>query len=81
MILCLSTLLHPTAHGVQGIVCSPDFLRSIEHRQATAREAFVFVKSTSDIGTKPLDFGLKMIAIDDDVFEVPLPTLSGKVGS
>ncbi|OIW23828.1 hypothetical protein CONLIGDRAFT_686057 [Coniochaeta ligniaria NRRL 30616] len=81
MMLCLSTILHPTAQRVQGIVCDPAFLEAIENRRAIAREAFDFVKSTSDIGTKPLDFGLQMIATDDDVFEVPLPTVSGELGS
>lgn len=65
MVLCLSCFLRPTAHE------APEILQVIEERRATAHAAFVFVKSTSDIGTKPLDFGLKMIATDDDLFEVP----------
>ncbi|KAB5578873.1 hypothetical protein GE09DRAFT_562855 [Coniochaeta sp. 2T2.1] len=75
MVLCLRTLLDYTIergavqHGGL-VVPDPRFQEVIEQRRAVAREAFVFVKSTSDIGTKPLDFGLKMIATDDDVFEL-----------
>lgn len=79
MMLCLSTLLHPAAGGIQGVFCDPGLLQTIKKHRATAHEAFLFVKSTSDIGTKPLDMGLKMIATDDDVFEVPLPTTLGEV--
>ncbi|KAH8905683.1 hypothetical protein BR93DRAFT_968924 [Coniochaeta sp. PMI_546] len=81
MMLCLSTLLHPNAREYKGLGWSPSFLQAIEDRRTVAREAFVFVKSTSDIGTKPLDFGLKMIATDDDVFDVPLLTGALELGS
>lgn len=81
MMLCLSTLLHPNAREHKGLGWSPSFLQAIEDRRTVAREAFVFVKSTSDIGTKPLDFGLKMIATDDDVFDVPLLTGARELGT
>ena len=73
MMLCLSIFLESTDHGVHDLFCDPGFLQTIEEHRATAQEAFVFVKTTSEIGTKPLDFGLKMIGTDDDVFEVPYP--------
>lgn len=80
MLFCLRTLLHPTAEEAEDLGWGPDFLKAIEKRGVNARAAFAFVKSTSDIGTKPLDFGLKVIATDDDLFEVPVPTKSGQVG-
>jgi hypothetical protein len=71
MLLCLSRFLHSKSHGVHDLVSSPHFLHLIAERRIVAREAFVFVKATSDIGTKPLDSGLQMIATEDDLFEVP----------
>jgi len=73
MLLRLGTLVQPTPRIVLGLQCGPDTLQGIEARKATAMAALAFVKSTSDIGTKPLDLGLKMIATDDDLFEVPGP--------
>lgn len=75
MILCLSSLLDPTARNLLGPAFGPDFTQVMEKRRTAGREAFGFVKSTSDIGTKPLGFGLNMIATDDDVFEMALPEM------
>lgn len=73
MVLCLASFLHPADHTLLHLTLSPELLRAIEERRNTSLEAFALVKSTSDVGIKPLALGLKMIATDDDLFEVTLP--------
>jgi hypothetical protein len=69
MLLCLSNLLHQAVHGTDSPVHRHS-LQKMERRQANSRMSFVLIESSCKIVSKPLGFGLKMIASNDDLFEV-----------